>query len=211
MNTIKCPECNAFLPIEEGRSHIYCSYCGASIILTNENEHIIRTIDEAGLKDAETRRMVETKRMEMREKNRASARRVLTLKIIVSIVLGIVGLAGIAASSFVGLGALLILAYIWMLSDHDDNYVDDTGERVRLPGNVSEAEGKHFAVVRDMFISAGFQNVNCIPLGDLKIGIMNKPGTVDSITINGKELPSFRKKYPPNVSVVITYHSYVEK
>ena len=34
--SVKCPECGANLPIEEGRERIFCSYCGTQIIMTNE-------------------------------------------------------------------------------------------------------------------------------------------------------------------------------
>ena len=45
--SVKCPECGATLPIEEGREQIFCSYCGSKIIMTNENEYIYRKVDEA--------------------------------------------------------------------------------------------------------------------------------------------------------------------
>ena len=58
VKTIKCPECGATLQIEEDRSQLYCSYCGTPIIITNENEHIIRYVDEAEIIKAETNKMV---------------------------------------------------------------------------------------------------------------------------------------------------------
>ena len=45
--SIKCPECSAFLEIEEGRKQVYCTYCGAKLIMCNDNEYIVRHIDEA--------------------------------------------------------------------------------------------------------------------------------------------------------------------
>ena len=90
MNSIKCPECNATLPIEEGRSQCFCSYCGAKIIITNENEHIYRHINEAKVKQAETERLVELKRLELEEKKRKTETRIRILKIVITILLGIV-------------------------------------------------------------------------------------------------------------------------
>lgn len=66
-NSVKCPECGASLPIEEGRDRIFCSYCGTQVIVTNENEHIYRHIDEAGVKQAETDRMVRLRELELEE------------------------------------------------------------------------------------------------------------------------------------------------
>ena len=52
LNSVKCPECGATLPIEEGRTQIFCSYCGTKVIVTNENEYLYRHIDEAEIKHA---------------------------------------------------------------------------------------------------------------------------------------------------------------
>ena len=42
-------------------------------VINNDNEYVYRHIDEAGIKQAETDRMVRMKQMEMAEKNRESA------------------------------------------------------------------------------------------------------------------------------------------
>ena len=36
--SVKCPDCGAVLPIEEGRNQVFCSYCGSKIIMTNEED-----------------------------------------------------------------------------------------------------------------------------------------------------------------------------
>lgn len=56
--SIKCPESGANLNIEEGHKQLFCKYCGAKIILENDNEYIYRHIDEAEVKRAETERML---------------------------------------------------------------------------------------------------------------------------------------------------------
>ena len=66
--SVKCPECGAALPIEEGRKQMFCSYCGSKIIMTNENEYIHRFVDEAEVKRAETERIIQLKKMEAVEK-----------------------------------------------------------------------------------------------------------------------------------------------
>lgn len=72
LNSIKCPECGAMLPIEEGRTQVFCTYCSAKVIITNENEHIYRHIDEAGIKQAETNRMVRMRELDLAEKNNSN-------------------------------------------------------------------------------------------------------------------------------------------
>ena len=57
IKSVNCPQCGASVNYEEGREKLFCSYCGAQIIITNENEHIYRHIDEAEIKRAETERI----------------------------------------------------------------------------------------------------------------------------------------------------------
>ena len=73
--SVKCPECGANLPIEEGREKIFCSYCGTQIIVTNENEHTYRHVDEAEVKRAETEQLVHLKELELEEKENERSRK----------------------------------------------------------------------------------------------------------------------------------------
>ena len=45
--TIKCPECGANQQLENNRDSAYCTYCGAKIMIASDNEHILRSINEA--------------------------------------------------------------------------------------------------------------------------------------------------------------------
>lgn len=65
--SIKCPDCGASLDVNGSLSQIYCTYCGAKIIITNDNEHIYRHIDEADIKKAETERIILLKKFELEE------------------------------------------------------------------------------------------------------------------------------------------------
>lgn len=56
--SIKCPGCGADLSVEDNREFSSCSYCGTKVKINNDNEYIYRTIDEAGIKQAETDRIV---------------------------------------------------------------------------------------------------------------------------------------------------------
>lgn len=59
-----------------------------------------------------------------------------------------------------------------------------------------------------MFEEAGFTNITCVPLHDLKLGLLKREGSIDSIMINGESAPLTRKRYSPDVSVIINYHSH---
>ena len=82
---------------------------------------------------------------------------------------------------------------------------------IKVPSGISGYESKNYAAVQAMFEGVGFTNVKCVPLNDLITGLLTKPGMVDSIVINGKAIGTFRKKYPANASVVISYHSFSKR
>ena len=90
--SIKCPECGAKLTIEGGRNQAFCTYCGAKILVQNENEHIVRHIDEAKVKKAETDRYIRLKHLEMEEKQQAYERKRIKFRTILSLVLAVIGI-----------------------------------------------------------------------------------------------------------------------
>ena len=65
--SVKCPNCLANLEIDSSRSFTYCAHCGTKILLTNENEHIYRHIDEARLKEAETDQLIRLQELKLKE------------------------------------------------------------------------------------------------------------------------------------------------
>lgn len=81
--SVKCPDCSADLSIEEGRNMAFCTYCGAKVLINNENEHIYRHIDEAEIKKAETDHIVQMKKLEMADDQRQTSKKNNSLKIAV--------------------------------------------------------------------------------------------------------------------------------
>lgn len=73
--SVKCPECGANLNIEEDREQAFCTYCGTKILLHNENERVYRRIDEAGIKQAETDRIIRLREIELAEKKYSDAKK----------------------------------------------------------------------------------------------------------------------------------------
>lgn len=65
--SLKCPECGATLNIEQGRQQAFCTYCGAKIIINNENEYVYRHIDEAAMQQSDNDRAVKMKQMEIED------------------------------------------------------------------------------------------------------------------------------------------------
>lgn len=211
--SIKCPECGASLDVEEGRQQIFCSYFGTKVMVQNDNEYIYRHIDEASIKQAEADKIVQLRKLEIIERKRAEAAKVKRVKIIVSILMGILGIglmiAGAGMGGLVGLLVLEGVMFIWILSDKDKEDDElDFGDKVKVPSGISGYESKSYSAIEAMFVSAGFTNVRCVPLNDLTMGLLKKPGMVQSITIRGKEITSGGKKFSPDAPVVISYHSH---
>jgi len=223
-NSVKCPDCGASLPIEEGRKQMFCTYCGSKIIITNENEYIYRHIDEAGIKQAETERIVKMRQLDLAEKKRIASEKTKKVKIISSLLLAAIGIllmviGGLAGSasgdpdsgyytmSMIGFLLLMGAGYIWLFSKNKDDDDDDFDGKIRIPESVVNCESKNYSAIEAVFRSAGFTNISCVPLNDLTLGLLKKPGMVESVTINGKNAVS-GKKVMPNASVIISYHSF---
>lgn len=213
LTSVKCPDCGAQLPIEEGRTQLFCSYCGAKIIMTNENEYIYHHVNDAEMKKAETERIVKMKKLELSEKAREAQEKKNKVKMIISIILGAfiiicfaVGYAGDAFGMIMP-GMVGCIIIMWMNKDKEEEDDSDYGDKVRIPSSVIDFEDKNYASIEAMFRSAGFTNIKCVPLCDLTMGLFKKPGSVDSITVKGEEITSGGKKVSPDVPVVISYHS----
>lgn len=87
---VKCPECGAYLDVEEDRRQLYCSFCGAKVIISNDNEYIYRKVDEARIVEAEVKERIRLKELEVEAAKRAQyepLRKVLTCLWIASIII----------------------------------------------------------------------------------------------------------------------------
>ncbi len=136
--SVECPKCGAPLSIEEKRKSAFCSYCGAKIILCDENEYTININDEAEVKYAETDRMVNLKHLEMMEEEARENRTIRRLRIraaICTLIVGLVlmlvgelfgGLSGDDDSNFyfltlIGIGAFPVALLLWPMGRHKDD------------------------------------------------------------------------------------------
>ena len=78
--SVQCPNCLANLNIESGRTYTFCAHCGTKILISNDNEHIYRHIDEARIKEAETERLIRLKEMELKELEEQKKREIAEMK-----------------------------------------------------------------------------------------------------------------------------------
>lgn len=219
LNSIKCPECGATLNIESNRNQFFCSYCGAKVVLTNENEYVYRHIDEAEITRAETERIVRLHEMHVEEGGSSLLRTLTIIWVVLSLVLITIailimflaedgGLDGFlflfyVCGPIIGGGAYLVFKYI--PGKENEKRIRNHGG-IRFPENLANATEMNYEGARNLLINAGFRNISCVNLHDLKLGILTKPGTVNSISVDGKMVQNVGAYYMPDSEIVITYH-----
>lgn len=224
LRSIKCPECGANLNVESNRNQFFCSYCGAKVVLTNENEHIFRHIDEADFTRAETERIVQMRELALSENDRSLQKTVTIIWVILSLVLILIAILimlfgrddedfpGWAAGflflfyvcgPIIGGGAYLVFKYL--PNKEAEKRIQRQGG-IRITESLANATEMNYEGARDLLINAGFRNISCVNLHDLKLGILTKPGTVNSISVDGKMVQNVGSYYMPNSEIVITYH-----
>ena len=218
MISVKCPECGAALEFEEGRQTAFCSYCGAKILLQNENEYIFRTIDEAEIRQAENDREYMLKELAMEEKEEKHHRFLTAVWLILTISLFVIGfiMVSVGPKDPDDPGHMLIIFGIgigfwgWIMLDTGKKKKSKNRRRpgyLKVPDTSAEFGSMHFSAVEAHLRAAGFGNIRCINLGDLRLGILNKNGSVESITIDGEAL-SPGEWHPREAPIIISYHGF---
>lgn len=222
--SVTCPECGAVLNIEDNREQAFCTYCGTKVLIHNENEYIYRHIDEAGIKQAETDRMIRLKELEIEQTQQHHEdhlrKRLTNIWIgsifavaVLCIVVWITGgeLGGLAAFNclfyvggpVVGGGAYLLFK---VLPEKDNEKILMKNGGVRIPKSLEPFSEQDVEVVEQALRSAGFRNITTSNMHDITIGLLQKPGKVETISVNGKEITSGGKVYLPDVPIAIKYH-----
>ena len=219
ITSVKCPDCGSTLPIEEGRTQVFCSYCGAKVIITNENEHIYRHIDEAGIKQAETNRMVRMRELDLAEKNTSDKKMLTTVWLAATGIVGAIGIIlMILPDENLGITGLLLLELTVGLAIGGGTLIfkvlpEKEMERallsnggIKFPKALEPFSDQYIDVVERTLQSTGFNNITTINMHDITFGILQKPGKVETINVNGENITSGGKVYSPDVPITITYH-----
>ncbi len=82
---------------------------------------------------------------------------------------------------------------------------------IAMPASSDELEGQHYRDVVEALQNVGFDNVEARRMDDLITGWVNKEGTVDSISVNGKMSFDDGQLFPENAEIVVKYHSFKDK
>ena len=87
--------------------------------------------------------------------------------------------------------------------------VDPNVEMLELPSVGSMTVFTSYTAFVEVYKAAGFENIKCIPLGDLKGPLdKRKVNRIGDVTIDGKSFVFYGNRAPKTVPIVITYHSY---
>ncbi|MBR3312034.1 MAG: zinc ribbon domain-containing protein [Solobacterium sp.] len=219
---VQCPQCGANLRIEEDRQQAFCTYCGAQVLIHNENEHIYRYVDEADIKHAEN----EKKKLELLEKvhlketeaNKSNKQTGL-LMIIFGIIAWFVCNAFTGSLHYLSSAGFVIAIVGFVIFANGDKSLKEMNEELdpsikKLPpfNRVVDTKQSYESLV-EIFRLAGFTNIRCIAAHDLKWFLdKRKENTVISVDIDNTASITYYGKHnykaPADVPIVITYHSF---
>lgn len=104
----------------------------------------------------------------------------------------------------------LVILFIWTIHKEDDTDSLLDG-KITVPLSINDFQFKSYTAIEAMLRSAGFTNIRCVPLGDLSIGLLQKPNTVASITIDGVSVTRGGDRFFPYAEVLISYHSIARR
>lgn len=229
MKNCKCSSCGATLSFTDDREFGFCEYCGAKIQF-DDYRYTQRIVDEAKIKQTEVEREIKLRQLAFeeekfraiqneREKSSKTKKNLLIATIILALILT---LAGVIAYNVTGdediYAPLFLLAFavfvgglflvFKVVPEREERKTILNNGGILTPKFSSILSEMNYQAVYEILIKAGFTNIKTINLHDVKVGIIQKPNLVESITIDGKSY-SENKPYLPDVPIIITYHGFI--
>ena len=195
MKTVKltCQNCGAALDVKDNVA--FCSYCGAKLLLDDENRTITHNYnythtkrDEARIREAEQKEAVRLKELENKENQKIREHKQQKWILI-----------GWAIAIVVAFAILGIMALVENL---------ETQSNVQMPCAVSEYRGENYEEVVRELEDLGFSNIEISAKKDLVTGWLTKDGSVEKVSINGDTDFEEDDIFPKNAKVVVTYHTF---
>lgn len=226
MISFRCPDCGASLEIAEDRVQGFCTYCGAKIQFQNENEYVVRSVDEADVKRAETEQMLELKRLELLEEMRKEQKKMKALGfkgVVVSAAVAICMIVGgtiyciaVAAKTgpilFIEFGIIILMFALISWSNERQKEQDMIEEllhpgRVTIPPSIMSYQFKNYKTIESELKGAGFTDIKCIPQHVSQMDVLKRPNIVAAIHVNGKRISGAPEAFPKDAKITISYYS----
>ena len=220
ITSVTCPACGAALPIQEGRTQVYCSYCGTKVLVNDKNETVYRHFDDADIKRAETSRIIQLKKLELEEKNRISKKASVIAWGVVSAILFIIsilmmrdpdnalfGIIGILVFIYAFLPSLIggaILLFVVRPRREANNALLLQGG-IRFPKGFEPFINTDYETLLYALQNVGFDNIHCVCLHDCS-SISYDSGKIAYVTVGGERIRKGGRIFLPNTPILITYH-----
>lgn len=226
LNTIKCPECGAELPVEKDKKKMFCSYCGAEINISEEKIKVYKHKNQSSSKQHNRKRHhfrhdIDENHLEMMDETAAELSRrdemLFYVWLIATVTVLMIGMlcASVLGHPFLGkllviflgvpiaIGGAYYLFYVQPGKDKESLLI--AGGGIRFPHNSEYYKGQDYRLVVDSLKELGFENFRYENMGDVVIGLLQKPNKIERITIDGKGAVSGRI-YFPDSRIKIIYH-----
>ena len=87
--------------------------------------------------------------------------------------------------------------------ERKENNFHILNNELQITTSSEELIGQNYEDIVQIFKSIGFQNINPVGNDDLVLGILNKEGTVESVTINGNSNFEEGDWFPANAIIKI--------
>ncbi len=222
MRTFNCPSCGAEITLEVGnRDFGFCQYCGSKIML-DDYRITHRYVDEAQITQSENEKILRLKELEIQKANQSRINMLTTPLTIIWLLLSFVILISCVVKwalqddwteayimlfclgvPVIGGGAYLIFKFI---PDRDQDRIALNSGGIRFPKSIEPFQEQNYLNVKTVLSNTGFRNITCINLHDVKLGLLQKPDTVETISVGGTNIMSGGRVYMPDTPIIITYH-----
>lgn len=183
---LKCPSCNGVLNVDPGLEQAYCTYCGAKVLISDENKKTYHYIDEAEVQKAKSEEVIKKAEIEAKEKSEKRNHMVL---------------------GFCALFYLLLMGIMGLFAFFEDAPVSDES-KVKVTMSSSDFKKLDYQEAEKKLRDLGFTDISCMPRYDLQIGLFHHSGEIDSISINGSESFEEGKVFSKTAPVNIIFHDF---
>lgn len=225
-----CPNCGSSVNGVEGET-ITCAYCN-SVLHIDDGIIRIKITDEAKIRQAEANERIELKKYDYLQKSLdteaeayAQRKKIGVILLVVGTILSftLVGISEVLPSNYekilssIGAAFFMLAICGWGMTrkpkgtEKQKMADDDSSSLIKVPREYwASCHNMNYGAMREILENAGFSNINCIAMHNLKPTIIKskKDLMVQEVLIDGKTLLTAPEMAPSDVKIVITYHSY---